>query len=415
MTQTPDPIDRRDFLRLGGATVAGLALSGCSVGRGARAVAGAVTPARPRIVLPPVDVSWDRIIRTTVGLRPYRPAGFVVRTERMDDKTLIHNYGHGGSGWSLSWGTGQLATELALQQAERRVAVIGCGAVGLTAARQLQRHGFEVTVYAKALPPDTTSNMSWAAFTPVSGLVANGSRTPAWDDQFRRAVEIAYRHHQLLVGQHYGVSWIDEYVAMSAPRPAPPATLPTAPLPSDRPAPLLPSSVQLGRVTFGPGEHPFPSAYVTRVPNLRFEPSIYLDALMRDVLTFGGRIVVRAFESRRDLATLPEPVIVNCTGLGSRDLFGDMELIPIKGQLTVLVPQPEVNYSAAGMLPRSDGIVLGHVMQRGVWSLDVDLEEQRAVAERARTFFAGMKSVAMMPRTSDFVIPPVESFFDRVS
>ena len=49
---------------------------------------------------------------------------------------------------------------------------------------------------------------------------------------------------------------------------------------------------------------------------MRFEPSIYLDALMRDVIAFGGRIVVRAFASPRDLATLDESLIVNCTGLG---------------------------------------------------------------------------------------------------
>jgi D-amino-acid oxidase len=37
-------------------------------------------------------------------------------------------------------------------------------------------------------------------------------------------------------------------------------------------------------------------------------------------------------------------VIFNCTGLGARALFGDQELTPIKGQLTVLLPQTEVNY-----------------------------------------------------------------------
>ena len=36
-------------------------------------------------------------------------------------------------------------------------------------------------------------------------------RTPEWDAQFRRAVEIAYRQLQLLAGPKYGISWIYNY------------------------------------------------------------------------------------------------------------------------------------------------------------------------------------------------------------
>ena len=96
--------------------------------------------------LAPVHVSWDRVIRTTVGLRPHRDGGFVLRADRLDDKTLIHNDGHGGAGMSISWGTGAMAADLALAHQDRRAAVIGCGVVGLTAARQLQRRGFDVTI-----------------------------------------------------------------------------------------------------------------------------------------------------------------------------------------------------------------------------------------------------------------------------
>src|SRR6185436_6338704 len=46
----------------------------------------------------PVKVARDRVIREVVGLRPYRPAGFVVETERLGNTLLIHNYGHGGAG-----------------------------------------------------------------------------------------------------------------------------------------------------------------------------------------------------------------------------------------------------------------------------------------------------------------------------
>ena len=121
-------IDRRAWLKTAGAAVLGAGLaSRCA----------APTTEAPR--LPSVRVSPDRIIRTTVGLRPARPSGFVLRSERVDDKTVIHNYGHGGSGMSLSWGTAHLAVEEALKTGETRYAVIGAGVVGLSTARLLQR------------------------------------------------------------------------------------------------------------------------------------------------------------------------------------------------------------------------------------------------------------------------------------
>jgi len=134
---------------------------------------------------------------------------------------------------------------------------------------------------------------------------------------------------------------------------------------------------------------------------------------------FGGKIVIRNFDTRRDLASLSESLIVNCTGLGSATLFDDRELIPIKGQLTVLVPQPDVNYSAGGMMPRGDGIVLGHISQRGVASLDIDEGERKRVVDRAIAFFNGMRAPAMMTHATEVTAPtsppPVESFFDRES
>src|SRR5437660_7848091 len=186
-------MDRRTAIRLGGLGVLGLGLGGCAAKSPAR-----TTPARLPVALPPVDVSWDRVIRTTVGLRPHRPSGFMLRADKVDAKTIIHNYGHGGAGMSLSWGTGFLAADLAMAHDDRRAAVIGCGAVGLAAARQLQRRGFDVTIYAMTVPPNTTSNMSLAGFTPTSGLVESERRTTEWDDQFHRAADVAYRQLQLL-------------------------------------------------------------------------------------------------------------------------------------------------------------------------------------------------------------------------
>jgi glycine/D-amino acid oxidase-like deaminating enzyme len=381
---------RRTVLKLGGMAALGLGVPGC-----ASRLSPATTPSgRPTLALPIVRASWDRVIRTTVGLRPFRPAGFVLRATKIDDTLLVHNYGHGGTGHSLSWGCGAVAADLAMAQGGRRAAVVGCGIVGLTTARQLQRRGFDVTIYAKTVPPDTTSNMALAGFTPTSGLVDRDQRTPAWDEQFRRVAEISYRELQLLVGRRYGVSWIDNYSTMNQ-RPRD--------LPGIGSQSLLPAALRTGRDVLGPGEHPFPLRYATRRATLRIEPSIYLDAMVKDVLLFGARIVIREFETPRDLMTLDEPVVVNCTGLGARELFGDNELIPTKGQLTVLVPQPEVNYRTSGgitpqpgigihMMPRADGIALGGTSRRGVWSLEPDEEARRRVVEGHMALFGAMRA-----------------------
>ena len=401
---------RRGFIQTGGSAALGLAVGGCA-SRIAPPAAPAGARRRRLVNLAPVDCSMDRIIRTTVGLRPHRDSGFLLRAEQLDDRTVIHHFGHGGAGMALSWGTASLAADLALAHTERRAAVIGCGMIGLTSARQLQRRGFDVTIYAMAVPPDTTSNLSFASFTPTVGLVSPERRTPEWDQQFRRAVQIAYLEHQLLAGPRYGVSWINEYRLYD--------DVPAAP-PRIPPADQLPADTDVGSVLLLPGEHPFGTRYASQHPTMRFEPSIYLDALMRDVIGFGGRIVTRTFDTPRDLMSLAEPLIVNCTGLGARALFGDQELVPVKGQLTVLVPQPEVSYMVGGMLPRSDGIILnGGMQQRDDWSLEVDEAHQEWVVERFKTIFDAMRPpVAGVPLTRldpTAAAPGVDSFLGRDS
>ena len=424
---------RRTLIKTVGAAALGSSFGACSPAW-RRPPPG---PAAPN--LPLLRVAPDRVIRTTVGLRPFRPAGFRVATERLGEKTVIHNYGHGGAGISLSWGTGLLVSELAERHPSRQAAVIGAGAVGLATARQLQRRGFDVTIHARALPPDTTSNMAYAGFSPLSNLVSAPERTPTFDAQFDRAVRASYEQMQRLAGAGRGVSWITTYSwtnRLSGRR------LDDSGL--DETESGLDPGLDVGATVLQPGAHPFPGTYALRRPTLRIEPSIYLDRLMEEFLLFGGRVRVRDFETRRDLMSLDEPLIANCTGLGSRALFGDETMSPIKGQLTFLAPQPEIDYSLEGsapgggrigVLPRADGIALGHVMERGDWSLEPIEDAITTRLDRAGRLMAamadhpsGLGRVATAPRLSPMhdsamhgalevdpvpaTPPPVESFFN---
>ncbi len=142
-----------------------------------------------------------------------------------------------------------------------------------------------------------------------------------------------------------------------------------------------------------PGEHPFPVKFVRQYQTMLIEPPVYLEAVLRDFFIAKGNLVVRELKSVEELQYLKETAIVNCTGLGSSALFDDKELEPVKGQLTFVLPQPEVDYVALYgdlyMMPRKDGILLGGTHERGNWSLEPDQEAfERIVAGHQKLFGA---------------------------
>ena len=361
-------MDRRLFL---GSAAATLALPGC-----------ATTMARSAArtgCLPPVDVSPGRVIRTVAGLRPYRPSGFVVRAEALGDKRLVHNYGHGGAGITLSWGTSKLAAELGLQGHEGPVAVIGAGVLGLSTARLVQEAGFAVTIYAKALPPDTTSNIAGGQFHPY-GHYDQDRVTPEWRAQFAAALDYGWRRFQIMVGDDYGIRWLPTYAERDTPERQLLATFP----PNNR---LL-----------RPEEHPFPVRSLARYDTMYVETGRYLRQLTRDVQAAGGEIRIRDFATPAEIAALPERLAFNCTGLGARALFGDEELIPVRGQLAILLPQPEIRYAFTGeagyMFPRADGILLGGTFERGEWDSTPQPGDIAAILASHRRLFGGFRCTA---------------------
>ncbi|MGH7122446.1 MAG: FAD-dependent oxidoreductase [Acetobacteraceae bacterium] len=340
-------------------------------------------PRRTRLVLAPVDVARSRIIRIDVGLRPFRPAGFVVQSEALGNKTVVHDYGHGGGGVTLSWGTAALALEQPFPPT-RHCAVLGCGAVGLATARLLQEQGRQVTIYAEHLPPETTSNIAGAQWWP-SYVYDDDALTPHFRTQFVRAAHLAYHRFQTLPEADYGISWRRNYFVSARPF--------GKSAPADRAMAL--DGLRIEWRTLGNYENPFHGFHARQFDTMFIEPPIYLPAMMRAVREAGGCIVVRRFNSPEDILRLREPVVFNCTGLGARDLFGDFTLIPMQGQLVVLLPQPEVTYNMVGdgiyAFPRDDGVLLGGTERRGVWSLTPDQAEVARVVAAQKRIFASLR------------------------
>src|SRR5215472_17837752 len=152
------------------------ALAGCSTAGGPR---GPQSVAAMRALVP-IRAETDRIFDIAVCLRPFRAAGPRLDVERVGDIQVVHNYGHGGSGWSLSWGSSTVAVRKAMASSPREVAVIGCGILGLTTAILAQRAGAKVTIYGRDVLPQTPSARATGAWTPDSRIALADSAPPAF-------------------------------------------------------------------------------------------------------------------------------------------------------------------------------------------------------------------------------------------
>lgn len=361
---------RRNFLALA------LAAGAYASFNGRAALAAQAEPPR---LFPPLKVSRDRLIRTVVGLRPYRAEGFVLTNERLGEKVVVHNYGHGGGGVSLSWGVALLAAEQARNLEDKAVAVIGCGVVGLSTARTLQRRGKVVTIYSRELPPETTSNVAGALWYPTHVYDAQ-KVSPTFVERYGLACRLAHREFQSYVGADYGVRWIETY------------TLASEPVGRE-----LAGGVELYPETryYADARPLFGFPYARRFRSLMIEPQTYLRALLRDFYTAGGKLVVREVKTREEVAQLPERVIFNCTGLGARALFNDQGMASMRGQIEVLLPQPELDYcylaNSLYMFPRADGVILGGTFEAGNWSMDADAATTTRIIEGNTQIAKGLR------------------------
>ncbi|SHN30857.1 Glycine/D-amino acid oxidase [Cyclobacterium lianum] len=327
-----------------------------------------------RVRLPRVKVSSSRVIKETVGLRPFRRSGPRIEIQELGNKTLIHNYGHGGSGWSLSWGSAMLACEMVpADPGLSKVAVMGCGVLGLSTARTLQRKGYEVTIYTKDLYPNVTSAMATGTWSPSHKLIDPDQITDAFQEKFKRAYYHSYHTYQRLLGLNQVVDWMDNYSIrtddrVSRPNPGQPAI---KDLLITREMDFYPKGESLSR-----RENPFRFKNVTKSPTNIFNIPSYLKMLKDDFLLAGGKIDIHEFHRPEDVDALPEKCIVNCTGLGAKKIFGDDDLLPVSGQLCFLIPQPELSYranmSGVYFIPRRDGIMLGGNHIEGNWDTSPD-------------------------------------------
>jgi D-amino-acid oxidase len=347
----PVRIGRRGILQV----PLGMALAGCS--------------APPRSLdgppLVPIRARTDRIIDVSVCLRPFRPAGPRVEPERLGDTLVVHNYGHGGSGWSLSWGSSARAVRLAMQASPREIAVIGCGALGLTSARLAQRAGARVIIYARDQLPLTTSAGATGEWTPDSRIADAAAAAPSFAGIWEEMARASFKMHRENLGlPGTPVEWIDQYSVTD--------TAQTAEISSAS----ADGSCAVRFVHYGrrirdltpvwrkvPIEAtPFKGTSAARNEIMIFNIAGYSHTLLNDFFIAGGQYRHAEFRTPSQIAALGHKVVINCTGLGARALWKDETLTPVRGQIVRLIPQPDVRYGLTYRhvltVPRRDGLVV---------------------------------------------------------
>lgn len=349
-------IERRDFLKAAGAFVTVGALDACRV-------SPRTTPTLPpSLQLPPLRLSVDRISRITVCTRPFRPQGPRLDVEKIGDKTVIHSYGHGGSGWSLSWGNGSVVTAKAMATGEREIGVIGAGAIGLTSAIQLQRAGARVTIYAKELPPFVRSSYATGSYTPDSRIAHEEHVNPEFKKLWEQMARETYTTYQTFLGvAGTPVEFIESYSVSDS------QTQRRREEPSSRPAfaelqrELTPDLLS-NRIEYLPGNHPFGQRYVRRNTQLMFNIASYSRILMQEFEALGGKFEITEFHTPNDFQRIREKTIVHATGYGARALMKDESVVPVRGQITRVIPQADITYGVGyhnvSFLPRRDTFLI---------------------------------------------------------
>lgn len=360
-------MQRRNFLKGTATLLSTLPVNAALSAESAPRLANTAAPATAQMLsdhkqLAPIIARPDRIIEMNVCTRPFRLQGPRIESERIGRRDVVHNYGHGGSGWSLSWGSAQIAVEMAKATNRKEIAVIGCGAIGLTTALVAQQAGLKVTIYAKERPPYAASHRATGSFTPDS-RICSAQFAPDFARQWEAMARHSFRRFQSLLGVAGNpIEWRDMYSLSDVPFGTPqPNTRPEEPeyprFERELLQDITPQSVTVG-------SHPFPAPYVQRRSTLLFNIAQYTRLLMTDFFANGGIMETVVMQDKSDFSALDERTVINCTGYGARALLADDSIIPVRGQTAKLIPQPELDYGFyyssrhIAIYPRRDGLLV---------------------------------------------------------
>jgi D-amino-acid oxidase len=330
--------------------------------------------------LPTPDFTFDPNAAgaCVAGVRPYRNGSYRLDAETASGKFIVHNYGHGGCGITLSWGCAAKVADIVKSHLaashDTKIAILGSGVMGMTAASRLLdlNPNLAVTIYAENFWQKTTSAVAggqWAASKVAYKNDAAGRQ------QFKEILIEAYATFKN--NPAYGVSERPNYTA--TPSENLDIVIKLAPG-------LIPKRESLARMPFE-GHHQPGFKYQT----LLIEPPIFLARLEADLKARGVAFVQKKFASRSDVLTsVAQNIIVNCTGIGAMTLWSDVNMVPIKGQLAMLPAQLALQYlygQSGYMFPRTDHVVIGGTFEVGVNDTKPSKSVCRGLVDHIKSLF----------------------------
>jgi glycine/D-amino acid oxidase-like deaminating enzyme len=338
-----------------------------------------------QLSIPPL--TQESILTYKAGTRPFRRNGIRLEPEYWKDKLIIHNYGHGGSGISLSWGSAHISFNILEQElykgfrcSKKEIAILGSGIIGLTTAHLLADHGWKINVYASQFPPHTTSDIAPGLWNKVA---VGGNQTEFQIELLDQVLRESFKIFKILsessTPKFKGVSLLDVYTFKEDP---PIKNLPKGLFPNGIPI------IGTFSETLKKKGMLFQSFLVDTV--------IYIPDLYEKAQTKGIKFNQTTFKTKEDLQHLSQSIIINCTGFGARHLFKDPDLIPICGQLIELKSQARLNYMLAGpmegnldnyFIPIHNKIILGGSYEFNVDSNTANLTLCEQILENVRYFF----------------------------
>jgi glycine/D-amino acid oxidase-like deaminating enzyme len=344
---------------------------------------------KPRVChLTVPNLKRENILKYKAGVRPFRQSGPCIQAERWKDKLIIHDYGHGGSGISLSWGSAYESLKILKKRLnkgfdpkKKEIAIIGSGVIGLSTAHLLADKGWDVKVYASQFPPHTTSDIAPGLWNKV---LVGGDQTPFQVKRLNRIVKTSLKSFQALADganpEFKGVSYLDIYSFKEIS----PEKLSSGVFLNHAPCTCL-FNMKIKKE----------GMYLR---SLIIDTSLYIPDLYKKAKAKGVQFYRMTFKNQEDLNRLPQRIIVNCTGFGAKALFNDPELVPIAGQLIELKPQAGLNYMLAGpstggmidnyLIPLHDKLILGGSYQMGEKSDRVDFPLCQIILRQASQFYS---------------------------
>ncbi|XP_055981214.1 D-aspartate oxidase [Sorex fumeus] len=253
-----------------------------------------------------------------------------------------------------------------------RIAVVGAGVVGLSTALCISRMvpRCSVTVISDKFTPHTTSDVAAGMLIPHAYSDIPMPRQKQWfRETFDHLFAIASSAEAGDAGVHLVSGW---QIFQSIPAEEVPFW----------------ADVVLGFRKMSEAElkkfpqHVFGQAFTT----LKCEGPSYLPWLEKRIRESGGLVLTRQIEDLWELHPAFD-VVVNCAGLGSRQLAGDWQVVPIRGQV-LQVQAPWVKHFVRDgngltyIYPGTSTVTLGGSRQKGDWNLCPDAEMSRAIFSR---------------------------------